>query len=98
MRKVVISAHVQRKIEELNDYLTRGYGMSQGAADEHSRRMEAFVNSLTLNADYALCRFKRWRELGYRCVVFEKGWVFAYETFEQGVVVRDMCRTAMLKD
>jgi hypothetical protein len=58
--------------------------------------MEEFVGKLSLPADYALCRFKRWRALGYRCVTFEKSWVFAYEIVDGGVIVRDMAHAKTL--
>ncbi len=47
---------------------------------------------------YPLCRFKRWCKLGYRCAVFEKHWVFAYEIFPEGIIIRDMSHTAALDD
>ena len=36
--------------------------------------------------------------LGYHCAVFEKDWVFAYEVFDEGVIVRDMANTALLAE
>jgi hypothetical protein len=61
------------------------------------KRIEDRIMSLGAEGDYALCRFKRWRALGYRCVSFE-GWVFAYEVFEGGVIVRDMSHGKLLAD
>ena len=34
----------------------------------------------------------------YHCAVFEKDWVFAYEVFDEGVIVRDMANTALLAE
>ena len=56
------------------------------------------LKSLAGAADYPLCRFKKWHRLGYRCAVFEKNWVFAYEVFDDGIIIRDMCHTAILKE
>jgi hypothetical protein len=98
MREVIIPNNLWIKIEEIKDYLIYELKLSETAAEARTKRMENFVNSLCFPADYALCRFKKWRELGYRCAVFEKTWVFAYEIFENGVIVRDMSHTTLLKE
>jgi hypothetical protein len=56
-----------------------------------------FIRSFSANVDYPLCRFRKWRKLGYRCAVFEKDWVLAYEVLPEGIVVRDMSHTRLLK-
>jgi hypothetical protein len=96
MREVIIPDILWSKIREIKDYLIEGLKLSEMAAEARINRMEDFVESLAMPADYALCRFKKWRELGYRCAVFEKDWVFAYEIFDDGVIVRDISHTAML--
>ncbi|MDR0907194.1 MAG: hypothetical protein LBM63_01075 [Rikenellaceae bacterium] len=58
--------------------------------------MREYVRSLASEADYPLCRFRKWRKLGYRCAVFDSDWVFAYEVFDDGVIVRDMSHTSLL--
>ena len=98
MRKVIISGVVQQRIEELERYLVDELKLSEEAALRRSQRMRVFIASLSNPGDYALCRFKRWRTLGYRCVVFEKSWIFAYEIFDGGVIVRDMSHTSMLAE
>ena len=97
MRNVIISDIVNQKIDELEYYLIDELKLSEEAAMKRSWRMRIFVASLSNPADYALCRFKRWRVLGYRCAVFE-GWVFAYEIFDGGVIVRDMAHGASLTE
>ena len=89
MRDVIISEVVQQMIDELEFYLVDELKLSEEAALNRSWRMRKFVASLCHPVDYALCRFKRWRALGYRCAVFES-WVFAYEIVDGGVIVRDM--------
>jgi hypothetical protein len=97
MREVHISGWVLHKISELEFYLQKEMDFSKEAARKRSDRMRIFLQSLSNPiADYALCRFKKWRELGYRCAIFEKAWVFAYEIFDGGVIVRDMSHTATL--
>ena len=70
--------------------------LSKKAAHNRSDRMRNFVYSFSIEADYPLCRFKKWRIFGYRCAVFEKTWIFAYEVFDGGVIVQDMSHTALL--
>ena len=96
MHKVIISDNLWIKIGEIKHYLLYELKLSEVAAEARIQRMEDFVSSLSFPADYALCRFKKWRELGYRCAVFEKSWVFAYEIFDEGVIVRDMSHATML--
>ncbi|MDR2146538.1 MAG: hypothetical protein LBE91_08800 [Tannerella sp.] len=97
MRKVIISDIVQQRIKELECYLVDELKLSEEAALKRSRRMRIYIASLGNPMTFhALCRFKRWRALGYRCTVFEKSWVFAYEIFDNGVIIRDMSHTATL--
>ena len=98
MRKVVVSNSVLGKIEILKDYLVSELKLSEDAAMRRIDRIETFLLSLSAPADYPLCRFKRWCTLGYRCAVFEKNWVFAYEIFAGGIIVRDMSHTSVLYD
>ena len=98
MRKVVISNIVHEKIASLNLYLTQDFQLSKKAATERIKRMEDFVKTLSNPADYPLCRFKRWLMLGYRCVVFERSWIFAYEIFDKGIIVRDMSHVSALSE
>ena len=96
MRKVKISEAVWEKIDELVDYIIDNFKLPEHAAMSRIDRMLGFIDKLSNPVDYALCRFKRWRMLGYRCVVFENSWVFAYEIFDDGVIVRDMSHTTAL--
>ena len=98
MCKVIISNTVRRKIIDIRTYLVVELKFSEEAACKRADRMKIFLASLAAPADYALCRFKKWRELGYRYAVFEKSWVFAYEVFDNGVIVRDMSHAATLAE
>ena len=77
-------------------YLLDELKLSKEAAKARTYRIDDFLLALGNPADYTLCRFKKWQILGYRCAVFEKTWVFAYETFDNGVIVRDMSHVALL--
>lgn len=97
MRKVIITASVLGKIAELRLFLTQEHKMSRTATNARIDRIRVFLTGLSASADYALCRFERWRALGYRCISFE-GWVFAYEVAPEGVIVQDMSHAKMLAD
>lgn len=96
MREVRISGTVRNKIADLETFLVDGLKLSEEGALRRSDRMREYVHAFSNEADYPLCRFKKWRALGYRCAVFEKDWIFAYEVFEDGVIVRDMSHTSLL--
>jgi len=96
MRNVFVSDTVRQKILDIRTYLVVELKLSEEAAYKRIDRMRELIASFALPADYPLCRFKRWQMLGYRCAVFEKHWIFAYETFEDGVIVRDLSHTAVL--
>ena len=98
MRKVIISNTVRDKIDELELFLKNDLNLSKKAASNRCDRMIKFLNSLHRNADYPLCRFQRWQSLGYKCVVFEKSWIFAYEIVPEGIIIRDMSHTTALAD
>lgn len=98
MREVLIADTVLNRISELRIYLVEELKLSREAALNRTERMDDFLRSLGNAADYPLCRFRKWCSLGYRCAVFEKDWVFAYELFDEGVIVRDMSHTALLKE
>ena len=98
MREVRLSDVVRGKLSDLESYLTDELKMSEEASLRRSGRMREFVRSFQAQADYPLCRFKKWRALEYRCAVFEKDWVFAYEVFGDGIIVRDMSHTSLLAE
>lgn len=98
MREVVISQTVQDKIDDLELFLKNELKLSKQAAKRRCDRMDNLFISLAGIADYPLCRFKKWRSLGYRCVPFEKDWIFAYEVFDDGIIVRDMSHAKLLKE
>ena len=97
MRKVKISEVVWDKLDVLADYLVDEFKLSEEAAMRRIDRLMRFLATLGNPVNYALCRFKKWRSLGYRCVVFES-WVLAYEVFDGGVIIRDMAHGATLKE
>jgi len=97
MRKVRISEVVWDKLDALADYMVDEFKLSEEAAMRRIDRLLHFLVALGNPGNYALYGFKNWRSLGYRCAVFES-WVFAYEIFDEGVIVRDMAHGATLAE
>jgi hypothetical protein len=83
-------------LAELRIYLAVELKLSEEAATKRTERIRTFLQSIGTPIDYPLCRFKRWSALGYRCTVFEKDWVFAYEIAPQGIIIRDMSHVKLL--
>ena len=66
MREVLISNLVKDKIDSLESYLIDELKLSEEAALRRSERMREYIRAFSNSADYPLCRFKKWRILGYR--------------------------------
>jgi len=98
MREVIVPYELWSKIGKIKVYLLEELQLSEAAAEARIKRMRDFVSTFAKVADYPLCRFKQWQMKGYRCAVFEKSWVFAYEIFDGGVIIRDMSHTATLTE
>ena len=98
MFNVFVSDTVWTKIEDLENHLINELKLSEIDALQRTNRMRLFLKSISQTVRYPLCRFKQWCTLGYRCAVFEKSWIFAYEEFDEGIIIRDMSHTALLKD
>ena len=98
MREIIVSATVLDKLSDLVSYLKNDIRLSEDAAQAYRKRFIAYLQTFGAEVDHPLCRFRRWCKLGYRCAVFEKHWVLAYEVTDEGVIVQDMSHTAMLDD
>jgi hypothetical protein len=96
MLKVFISGNVWDKMHDLEIYLIDELKLPEQAAYRRTAKMREFIRSFGGIVRYPICRFKEWCKLGYRCAVFEKSWIFAYEEFEGGIIVRDMKHTTIL--
>jgi plasmid stabilization system protein ParE len=97
MRRYIVSPKVEAQLSELVAYLRNELKFSEEASLAYYERFMDFIRSFSANVDYPLCRFRRWRRLGWRCAVFEKDWVLAYEVLPEGVIVRDMSHVKLLK-
>lgn len=97
-RNIIVSALVLDKLAELVAYLKNDLQLSEEAALAYRDRFLEYIRSFGAEVDHPLCRFKKWCPLGYRCAVFEKHWVLAYERTERGIIVQDMANTALLQE
>lgn len=98
MRDIIVSPSVLGKLSDLVTYLKDDIKLSENAAQSYRGRFIEFIRTFSAEINHPLCRFKRWCNLGYRCAVFEKDWIIAYEVVDAGIIVRDMCHTAILKE
>ena len=98
MRSFIVSPTVTDKLSDLVAYLKDDLKLSEEASLAYYERFMTFIRSFGAEVDYPLCRFKRWRALGYRCTVFEKQWILAYEVVDEGVIVQDMSNAALLAE
>ena len=98
MREVIVSPTVLGKLSDLVSYLKDGIKLSEEAAQAYRGRFVQFIMTCSAEINHPLCRFKRWCKLGYRCAVFEKHWVLAYQILDEGIIIQDMCHTAILKE
>ena len=92
MREVIVSPTVLGKLSDLVSYLRDDIKLSEEAAQAYRGQFVQFIMTCPL------CQFKRWCKLGYRCAVFEKHWVLAYQILDEGIIIQDMCHTAILKE
>ena len=98
MREVIVSVQVLDKLSDIVIYLRDELKLSESAAMAYRERFITFIQSFCVKVDHPLCRFKKWRIYGYRCAVFEKNWILAYEVLEEGVIVRDLSHTSLLTE
>lgn len=67
-------------------------------AEAFIRRMYSFGQSLTVLPDkYAPCRFKKFANRGYHCVVFEKNFIFLFRVKANTLYICNIIRTSRLK-
>lgn len=97
-RPIIVSTNVVDKLSDVVAYLKDDLKLSQEAALKYRDRFLDFIRTFSAEVNHPLCRFKKWCEHGYRCAVFEKQWVIAYEIADKGIIVQDMSNTALLQE
>ena len=100
MREVIVSEHLWGKIKEVNDYLINELHLSEEATEKRIRRMEQFVMDFAKRVDHPLCRFKKWRTLGYHCAAAVKrstrGTTMSFEIIDNTFQVIVLAAMALL--
>lgn len=98
MRDVIVSPAVLGKLSDLVSYLKDDIKLSEEAAQAYRGRFIEFIKTFSAEINHPLCRFKQWCKLGYRCAVFEKNWVLAYQILDEGIIIQDMSHTSLLNE
>lgn len=94
-RSVVVSSLVRELLLELYVHLRYTLHLSKDAAKARMERLQAHTQTLRFSHSDSLCRYRRWRDKGWYCTSCE-AWVFAYEVFEDGVIIHDMRHSSVL--
>ena len=96
MKPVQISNAVILRLDELYQYIVDEYKMPDTA---HKRIEDIHEFLQSLGGCYVLskCRHKKWSRLGYRCAVFDHVWIFAYQVYDDRIIIHDMEHAANIK-
>jgi plasmid stabilization system protein ParE len=85
----------QNSIRKIYEYIAKNN--PQNAA-EFIKRMIQFGQSLTIFPEkYAPCRFEKFMQHGYHCVVFEKNYILFYKCKGKKVFICNVIHTSRLK-
>ena len=96
MKPVQVSNAVILRLDELFQYIVNEYKMPV-TAHKRIEEIREFLQSLGGCFVLAKCRRKGWNKLGYRCAVFDHTWVFAYQVYDDRVIIHDMEYAANIK-
>jgi len=89
MKPVEIADNVLMRMDELFYHVVYEY-KAPNTAHKYIEKINVFLKNLGGCFAYAICRRKKWREKGYRCAVFNRRWIFAYQIYDDRVIVHDM--------
>jgi len=97
MKPVEIDFDVLQRLNELFYYIVNEYKAPETA---HNYIEEINIFLQNLGGCYALvkCRRKKWREKNYHCAVFNHRWIFAYQIYDDRVIIHDMEYSANITD
>lgn len=56
-----------------------------------------FANLSNESLEHRPCKYLQWKELGYRCVNFQKKYVVAYLSLEKEIIICDFVSAKLLK-
>ena len=89
IKPVEISDYVIERMNELFNHIVNEYKAPE-TAHRYIEEIHEFLRKLGGSFALAICRRKKWREKGYRCAVFKRCWIFAYQIYDDRVIIHDM--------
>jgi len=89
MKPVEISDNVLKRLDELFDHIVNEY-KAPDTAHNYIEEINDFLRKLGGCFALAKCRHKKWREKGYHCAVFNHRWIFAYQIYDDRVIIHDI--------
>ena len=97
MKPVEIADNVLERLNELFNYIINEYKMPE-TAHNYIEEINEFMQKLGGCFALEKCRLKKWREKGYHCAVFNHRWIFAYQIYDDRVIIHDMKYAANITD
>ena len=97
MKPVEIADNVTVRINELFNHIVHEY-KAPDTAHGYIEEMYEFLQKLGGCFALAKCRRKKWSEKDYRCAVFKRCWIFAYQIYDDRVIIHDMEYAPNIKD
>ena len=97
MKPVEIADKVLERIDELFNHIVNEF-KAPATAHRYIQEIYEFLEKLGSCFVLAKCRLKKWSEKGYRCAVFDHCWVFAYQIYDDRVIIHDMEYAANITD
>ena len=89
MKPVEIADNVLERLDGLFSHIVNEYKAPE-TAHNYIEEINKFLQKLGGCFALAKCRRKKWREKGYHCAVFNHRWIFAYQIYDDRVIVHDM--------
>ena len=77
------------RLDDLFNHIVYEY-KAPNTAHNYIEEINDFLRKLGGCFALAKCRRKKWREKGYLCAVFNHLWVFAYQIYDDRVIIHDM--------
>jgi hypothetical protein len=97
MKPVEIANNVLVCLDELFYYIVNEYKALE-TAHNYINEIKEFLQKLGGCFTLAKCRQKKWHEKGYHCAVFNHRWIFAYQIYDDRVIIHDMDNTANISE
>ena len=97
MKPVEIADNVMERLDKLFYYIVNEYKMRDTAHD-YIEEINDFLQELGGCFALVKCRRKKWREKGYHCAIFNHRWIFAYQIYDDRVIIHDMEYAANITD